>query len=304
MSKPLNDALDNLFAGDTGEVRTAPVREAPAFTPATTRFEEGCPKCRGTGRFVSYSGRVLGECFTCKGAGKRTFKNSSADRAAARGKAADRKVRTEEETLAAFAAANPAAHAWLVTTAPRWEVARDLLAGVVRFGSLTEKQMDIVERGIERGRAYAANRADHAAAAAAGASVVDTAGIDRLKAAFDQAVAYTAAKGLKLSPKITIGGMTISPAKAASANPGALYVKQSGGDRTYLGKIAQGRFFAARECTPADAAKVQAFVADPAEAAKVYGQTTGTCCICNATLRSEWKHRGIGPVCAEKFGWS
>lgn len=303
MTRELNDRLDDIFGAPSGEVRTAPVRDVPAYKPAAERFEEGCAKCGGTGRFVSYTGRPLGQCFACKGAGKLTFKTSSADRAKARGQSAARKARTEEETLADFAKAHPKAHAWLVTTAPRWEVARDLLGSVVKFGSLTDKQMGIIERGIARDATYAANRADHAAARAVDAPAVDTAGIDRLKASFDQAVAYSAEKGLKLSPRITIGGMTISPAKANSANPGALYVKQSGGERTYLGKITQGRFFAARECTPADAAKVQQFVADPAEAAKVYGQTTGTCCICNATLRSEWKHRGIGPECAKKFGW-
>ena len=128
------------------------------------------------------------------------------------------------------------------------------------------------------------------------------AGIDRLKAAFDQAVAYSAEKGLKLSPRITVDGMIISQAKATSTNPGALYVKMSS-TREYLGKIQNGRFFAARTCNKEQEAKVVAFIANPAEAAKVYGQTTGTCCVCNATLRSEWKNKGIGPVCAEKFGW-
>jgi len=202
----------------------------------------------------------------------------------------------------AFAATYPAEAAWLTKTAPRWELAASLRDAVFQRGSLTERQMQVVRNGIARDEAFRAKYAERAGAAA-DAPAVDTAGIDRLKASFDQAVAYSKEKGLKLSPRITIGGMTISPAKATSANPGALYVKQSGGERAYLGKIAQGRFFAARECTPADAAKVQAFVANPQEAAKVYGQTTGTCCICNATLRSEWKHRGIGPICAEKFGW-
>jgi hypothetical protein len=68
------------------------------------------------------------------------------------------------------------------------------------------------------------------------------------------------------------------------------------------GSAAQGRFYASRECDKDSEAKVLEFVANPAEAARVYGQTTGTCCVCNATLRSEWKYKGIGPVCAEKFG--
>jgi hypothetical protein len=78
---------------------------------------------------------------------------------------------------------------------------------------------------------------------------------------------------------------------------------QDADDSIYLGKIMGGRFMASRDCTPEQSAQVLAFVANPAEAAKVYGQETGVCCICNATLRSEWRLRGIGPICAEKFGW-
>jgi hypothetical protein len=118
------------------------------------------------------------------------------------------------------------------------------------------------------------------------------------------------------APKITIGTMVISPAKATSANPGALYVKQKkpsfaqslpdydGEDSVYLGKIANGRFLASRDCTEAQQTQILAFIADPAEAAKVYGQETGVCCICNATLISKWRLKGIGPICAEKFGWA
>ena len=155
---------------------------------------------------------------------------------------------------------------------------------------LSDRQMFFVDKLIRE-----------AAQPVAASKQVDTAGIDRLKAAFDTAVEYSSEKGLKLSPRITVGGITISPAKANSTNPGALYVKVRGGE--YLGKIAGGRFFSSRACSQEQEVKVLEFIANPAEAAKVYGQTTGTCCVCNATLRSEWKNKGIGPVCAEKFGW-
>ncbi len=67
---------------------------------------------------------------------------------------------------------------------------------------------------------------------------------------------------------------------------------------------ANGQFFAARDCEEARKTQVLKFVSDPAEAAKVYGQETGICCVCNATLKSKWRLRGIGPVCAEKMGWA
>jgi hypothetical protein len=174
-----------------------------------------------------------------------------------------------------------------------------MLAAIAKYGYLTEKQMATCERLS----AKATEQKAQAQARIEQAPTVATAGIDRLKAAFDQAAAYTAAKAKGLTvrnPKITIGGMTISPAKAHGKNPGALYVKDAG---NYIGKVVGGKFIGTLNCTQEQTDRVLKFIADPAEAAKVYGQETGVCCVCNAELRSEWRLRGIGPICAEKFGW-
>lgn len=278
----LNDPLDDLIGGPA---RPAPARPlAPELDAAA--FVERCPACRGCGKFISYTGRIVGACFKCKGAGNKTFKSSPAQRANSRQGATDRKVRTLESNLAEFAAARPEVAAWIKAN-PAFEFAAALGVAVQKFGDLTPGQLAAVQKCIAR-------EVERKAAA----PTVE--GVDVLKASFDKAIAYSAEKGLKLSPRITVAGITISPAKATSANPGALYVKD--GD-TYLGKIAGGKFHTVLACTAEQQAKVLAFVANPAEAAKVYGQTTGTCCICNATLISKWKHRGIGPICAEKFGW-
>lgn len=233
----MNDSLDNLFIGDTGPVRTAPVRvDAVAYKPAEQRFEENCPKCRGTGRFVGYSGRVFGQCFTCKGKGKFMFKTSPEARAANRQASAERAARKDAETLAAFETQSPEVFAWIKANAGKFDFSTKMVEAIIRYGDLTEGQRAAVERCIARDVAKATERADRVQQA----PQVDTAGIDRLKVAFDKAKAYAAAKapGLTIrNPKITIGGMTISPAKATSANPGALYVKASG---AYLGKIADG----------------------------------------------------------------
>jgi len=290
MSFELNDSLDDLLDSPLGAVRTEPVRPVPFYKPAAERWVEKCSRCRGSGQ------TPWGVCFKCNGAAMKVFKSSPAQRAKVSTQRAERKVRVAEGNLDAWKQANPAEYAWLEATAPRWELARSLLDGLQKFGSLTEKQLAVVYKGIARDAERAAIRAEKPA----GEALADTAGVDKLKAAFDAAIAYSAAKGLKRSPKITIGGMVISPAKAASKNPGALYVKQDG---QYLGKVAEGRFFAVRECSDAQKAKVLEFVADPKQASEVYGQETGTCCVCNATLTSDWKLRGIGPVCAEKFGW-
>lgn len=305
MSNPFdifNDGLDAPAAA-------GPAMPSVAKAQAGEGFVEACPKCRGTGRFISYSGRTLGDCFACKGAGKRTFASSSDDRAKSRNRAAAKRIEREQQIEIdgkAWLAAHPAEAKWLADTAKR-NVERDgsftfpqeLLTKLWQYGSLTDGQLAAVQRLM-------AKDADRAAARAAAAPVVEAAGVDRLKAAFDTAAAYTAAKARGLtvkSPKITLGGVTIKPAKATSANPGALYAYDADGE--YLGKIKDGRFLAIGACTEADKAAVVAFVSnpDPAQAAKVYGQETGVCCICNATLRSEWRLRGIGPICSEKFGW-
>ena len=284
---------------DLNATLAAPARTMTATAPASyvqPTYTERCQKCAGSGRFGRF-----GRCFKCNGTGRQTFKTPTATRAANRERAATRSANREQEYSDAFAAANPAIAAWIEAERAGFEFAQAMHDAVRKYGDLTEKQMAACQRAVDRKAASTAARAERAAAA----PVVATEGIDRLKAAFDAAARYTAerARGLTVrNPKINIGGMVISPAKATSANPGALYVKATA-DRTYLGKIADGRFHASRDCTAEQQAQVLSFIADPAEAAKVYGQETGICCVCNATLRSEWRLRGIGPICAEKFGW-
>jgi hypothetical protein len=294
----LNDDLSDLL-GNTGPVATPKVPPAN-YKPVNEYITETCPKCHGTGRFVGYSGRDFGQCHTCRGKGKRTFKSTRNQRAKATQQRAARKERTHTTNLTEFKAAYPAVYDWLLSAGrPGFDFPASMLAAIAKYGYLTEKQMATCERLS----AKATEQKAQAQARIEQAPTVATAGIDRLKAAFDQAAAYTAAKAKGLTvrnPKITIGGMTISPAKAHGKNPGALYVKDAG---NYIGKVVGGKFIGTLNCTQEQTDRVLKFIADPAEAAKVYGQETGVCCVCNAELRSEWRLRGIGPICAEKFGW-
>lgn len=40
------------------------------FAPDLFDNITACPKCKGSGKFVTYTGRVHGDCFTCKGSGE------------------------------------------------------------------------------------------------------------------------------------------------------------------------------------------------------------------------------------------
>ncbi len=308
----LNDSLDGLFGGPPSpdsadgtadyellarrEAALAAKRAAVGYKPMD--YTEPCKKCGGSGRF-----RNFGPCFACKGAGKNTYKTSPEARAKARVRGAEKaheKVVAKSDSIEAFKAEHPKVWAWLLEnerkngTPQAFQFAISLYDSLFEYGSLTEKQLAAAEKCVA---AREAKRAEKVAAA----PMVETAGIDRLKLAFDTAKAKAAEKGLTMkTPRLTIGGIVISPAPAHGKNPGAIYVKQGG---EYLGKIADGKFYAVAACDDATKAKIMEFVADPKAAAEAYGQTTGTCCICNATLISKWKLRGIGPICAERWGW-
>lgn len=284
----INDSLEDLIGA---EKRSEPRNPPNSYLRVQASYNEPCRKCGGTGM------TRWGRCFACEGVGSKTFSTSPEARAKGRTQNVERKASAATEALAAFEAQHPQVWAWIKANAGKFDFATKMVEAIVRYGSLTDGQMAACVRCVDREAARTAQQAQQAPA-------VDTAGVDRLKAAFDKAIAYSRAKGkgrtIK-SPRITIGDVVVSPAKETSANPGALYVKSGG---TYLGKIANGQFFASRECGEVEKTKVLAFVADPKGAAEAYGIETGMCCICNATLTNkESIERGIGPICGEKFGW-
>jgi hypothetical protein len=103
------------------------------------------------------------------------------------------------------------------------------------------------------------------------------------------------------TPRISLGGLVFKPAKATGANPGAIYVTEHG---EYLGKVLGGKFLRVRSCPEGAADKVAEMILDPKATAEAYGLRSGNCAICSRLLTNkESLDRGIGPICAEKFGW-
>ena len=289
----MNNCFADDFEDDFGPAAGANV-DKPAAASPVLGYAQKCAKCGGTGRFSSYSGRVLGECFACKGSGTMTFKSSPEQRAKNRAQAADRRDTYAERVAAEFAAQHPAEWEWINSRAVRGNsFAISLQGGIAKFGSLTPNQLAAVSRMAEKDAASAADRAD----AVANAKAVDMAKIEE---AF--AKAHSAIK----SPKLRIGSLVISHAKATSANPGALYVKSKGNFETsvYFGKIMGGKFIKSRDCDAATEAQIIEAANDPLAAAIAYGRRTGECAICGRSLTNHASiDRGIGPICANKFGW-
>jgi len=285
----LNDTLDDLIAANAANP-TAHIKAAEA----PVGFVEKCPACHGSGTFRSWSGRPLGECFKCKGRGQRTYKTSYADRAKARQSREARADREKAQNVEAFKAAHPEVHAHLTAEANRssnFEFALSMLRGIAKYGSLTEKQMAAVQRGIDRKTAFEAEKAKREADA-------PTVDISRIEAAMNTALE----NGLKY-PKLSLGEFKMSRASERSKTPGAIFVKDAASGE-YLGKVMGGKFLAVRSTTQERVAKVIEVCADPSAAAVAYGKRTGICACCSRELtNSESVERGIGPVCASKFGF-
>ena len=283
------------MADDLGAIyATTPVATA---TKEVVYFEQNCPKCTGSGMYYGAS-RYGMQCFTCKGKGKLSFKTSPATRAKAK-QSAQRRAVAKAEAQAAKAQewkdANPAETAWMVSSAPRFEFAQAMLDALNKYGHLTEKQMATVQRltvqSAERQAQYQVERQ-------AKAETAPELSVEAIEVAFKTAKDA----GIKF-PKLRLDDFVFSPASEKSANFGAVYIK-SKGDGVYLGKVMGGKLFTSRDCTTEAKERIVAVATDPKQAAIAYGQKFGSCAVCGRELTDgDSISRGIGPICAEKYGW-
>lgn len=102
------------------------------------------------------------------------------------------------------------------------------------------------------------------------------------------------------TPKFRYEDLVISRAPDNGANAGALYVKVDG---EYAGKVKEGKWFGVRTAPEGIINKLQEIAANPLESAVAYGRKTGNCACCGRELtRHDSIERGIGPICAERFG--
>ena len=87
----------------------------------------------------------------------------------------------------------------------------------------------------------------------------------------------------------------------AQAHANTIYVKCAG---TYIGKIAAGLWCPTRECLPIYTSGLVQINRDVPAAVAEHGRKTGECGCCGRELtNAESIARGIGPICAERFGF-
>jgi len=169
----------------------------------------------------------------------------------------------------------------------KWNSGNEFAASLSRYYGrnlrLTENQVAAVRKAIPAKEAAQTN--------------VAGAGFTRLLEAFNKA----AETGLKF-PSIRVGELKFSLAPSYGQNAGNVYVKR--GD-LYLGKInPQGNLSASRDCDNNDRVDIARVGADPLAQAIAHGKQTGKCSCCGRELTDPVSiERGIGPICAERFGW-
>ena len=191
-----------------------------------------------------------------------------------------------DSRVASWGNDNPAELDWIKSHADTNNFAGSLMDSLRKWGSLTPKQLLAVQACIARAKT-AQIKADNA----------PTVSVEPIE------VAFAKAKGAGIQhPKLRLGDFTFSPAPMNGKNPNAIYVKHANGE--YLGKVAGSRLFTGAAVSPELEREIVAVAADPMNAAIAYGKRYGKCSVCARTLTDEDSiNRGIGPVCAERFGW-
>lgn len=271
-----------------------------------TAIKITCRACNGTG----FWGWARRPCFKCNSTGKLNapkalkMDTASVERRAQykQDKVADEQARVA--TIAKYRVDNAPVFQWLDTHSKYGNpFAQSLLAYFNTNAYLTQGHITAVERNIAKVQTRKAEIQ---------ATVICAAG-----AGFDKLIqAFKTARENKLKyPKIRIANLIFSYAPDAGKNPGFLYVNDSkqttvdaysGRDKkVYYGKISpRGEYFPDFKAPAEVKTLVEQIAANPLQAATAHGLKTGNCACCNRELTDpESIQRGIGPVCAEKFGW-
>jgi hypothetical protein len=252
-----------------------------------------CQSCAGTGLWKGFKRSaygpvaVSGKCFSCNGKGE--FKKSYADRQKAKEQRQTRKAAVADAARAVMIEEHGQMIADLTNMATWHSFAASLIEQFNARGDLSDKQIaaayKVTAKNAERQAERTEKRTENS-------GQVD---MTRIREMFDTA----SGNGLK-RPRFRTETLDLSLAPMHGKNPGAIYVKSG---PTYCGKIV-GNDFQAVSRAPADTlAKLVEIAKDPTGIAVKYGRITGSCGCCGRELtKQESIDRGIGPICADKWG--
>ena len=271
------------------------------FKPATKgpsqydRVMHKCDSCNGTGLWNG--GRLNShgnaKCNTCHGTGVTV--HSPADRKKQRASRAKTKANKAQAAREANRAHGDGFLLRWLDSIHEWNnFANSLIEQHAAGKAWSDKQVESCRNMYKRMEEKKAAKAEAAAVREAAAPSID---LQPIRDMFDLVVS----KGFK-RPKYRAEGFIISLAPAHGVNAGALYVKSEAD--CYMGKLVGTKFHGSRDAEGTDVqGALEVIAADPLGAAVRYGNATGTCACCGRALTNHASiERGIGPVCADRWG--
>ena len=251
-----------------------------------------CMKCGGTGVYrFGYMNPQSGKCHACNGKGH--FVTSEADRRKAKASRQASKAKKAAAGAQAFIAKHEELSNWIAENRSWNGFAASLNQQLNERGSLTDNQIAAITKTMHKCMATQARKDEERAEADKNRTVLD---LTKLGEVFGNAKEAGNKK-----PILRLGDLKINIAPPHGRNAGHLYVKDHG---EYAGKISpEGKWYPMRSARPEINEELIAFAADPMGAAIRHGRVTGSCACCGRELtRKESIERGVGAICAEKWG--
>jgi hypothetical protein len=247
------------------------------------RVEVKCAACRGSGSFISYTGRHVGPCFKCKGTGKILRAANYEANKKAREERKARQIAEEQaeheaacqRRIDAFKASKPQIAGWLAANRAHSAFAASLCETVANYGNLSVGQEAAVQKILDRDA--------QATQQAISGEALDISGLHGYYAVPDGET--------RLKVRVSRPGVQSRWHGYIFVSDGAEY-----GQRRTYGKQAPGSKYVGQI-----EAQLRAILADPYAAQVAYGKLTGTCGVCGRLLEDEASiEAGIGPICAAK----
>ena len=243
-----------------------------------------CSGCRGTGKFYGYTGRLIGDCFKCKGAGTIMrapgYEIAKAKREAAKVAKAARVAAELKATQEATLIAHPAEIASLVAYSAQSRYSSVFMGALwqqfARTGTLSEGQLASLARGVERQRERDAER-----------GLTPTEFFPRIEKLV-RADNLSLHLGCCNVVRFRSGAVAVV---APTFGDGTFGIIEAGGGLKRFAKL-----------TDAVLAVLRDVETNGLEAVKRIGQATGHCCVCGRLLTNEASiDDGIGPVCSGRM---
>lgn len=289
--------------------RIVPIGNEQSQQQAAGQRPEGthpCAACGGSGRYLGRrTQQSKAHCFACGGKGY--FMKSPAERFRTNERAKERKAERIAEDVSAFDEQHEGLRGFLHGASGWSEFAASLHAALLKYGSLTEKQeaaaLSMRAKTHERESTKAASLQAKAAVAVPVETIQPT--LARMAEAFLASSAHLEFPKMHLETEDGLP-VVLTRAGAKSQMAGCINITdgEAYGQNKFYGRITPDGKALYRDAPASVIAMLTAFNENPKAEILVQGRRTGRCCCCHRKLTDPVSiANGIGPVCAENWGF-